>query len=797
MPRDSIVIYDVTDQLSDLQQFISPSPTDQFIVDTIPTTTRTPATIVLTPTIYLNGSLVTSSTTLPSGATLTIKWYRYVDSQFQEITATDTEYITSMATGGWSITLAKGCNIQLVVTYAQNGVQKVASDTYTIIDVDTTDTPVVTLSHPGIMFNYDQSGSVNVMQYAYYKGVDITATAQVTGKSWDKCPIGGSAWENVSTGQTSQAITISDAGYIFKFSCTINGKAYSASIAVQKQVQPAVIQYLSNEQHVLPASSNGTVSNYGGSGTDIFVLQNGTLLTPTSNTSVGDNEFKLDTKSAISGTITIGETTVDTTNKKITIANHSAMSTDVAVIRYTIKYKIKNGSETTITLDQTITKSKAGVDSTVYYITQSDNVFYKATDGTLTPTSITFNQYSITGNQAPVAFTGYWRVSKSGTPLYQDPTTQQSTYIFSALEAGTARYDVYLFKDAGKSQLLDQQTVIRVDQGVTGQPATSYWLDVSPSVIIVTKDGKFNGAASQSLTATGYSQTGAGAPTTGAGTIKYKIPPSETETTYVSSVSISDSTKTQVIFNMYIGTQLVDTVSVPIIKEAVDQITVVLSNQNVTIPADENKLPLSSQSTGTKINVYEGVTQLTAKLKANILSTGQFKVSADPSVTNQSGTTITTGFTVGKITASGTTLTVADHSITETGATSYVVKYIIQYKRQNGTDGTVEVYQNIAKQITGMQPFYIVLQQDNNMITVVGSSCTITQTVYRNGSQQTDTDYDYKWTVDGVAKVPNGGSQMGSSGYYNGTNQNKVTLTDANITTKAVVECDARVHQIT
>jgi len=67
------------------------------------------------------------------------------------------------------------------------------------------------------------------------------------------------------------------------------------------------------------------------------------------------------------------------------------MSTDVAVIRYTIKYKIKNGSETTITLDQTITKSKAGVDSTVYYITQSDNVFYKATDGTLTPTSITFN----------------------------------------------------------------------------------------------------------------------------------------------------------------------------------------------------------------------------------------------------------------------------------------------------------------------------------------------------------------------------------------------------------------------
>ena len=29
MPKDSIVIYDVTDQLTDIQQFIEPTPVDQ------------------------------------------------------------------------------------------------------------------------------------------------------------------------------------------------------------------------------------------------------------------------------------------------------------------------------------------------------------------------------------------------------------------------------------------------------------------------------------------------------------------------------------------------------------------------------------------------------------------------------------------------------------------------------------------------------------------------------------------------------------------------------------------------
>lgn len=792
MAKDSIVIYDVTDQLTDIQQFIEPTPVDQFIIDNIPVTSRNPAEITLNAKIYINGVLQTA---YPINQ-VTIKWYRYT-TNWSEITAADT-VVTAIDTNKQFIKIVQQAKIKLEVTYSQNGATHISTDTYDIVDIDTTNQPVVTLSHQAVMFNYNQSGTTTVMQHVYYKGTDITASVFGTGK-WEWTPIGQSSWIQKASGVSSIDIGISDAGTagnVFRYSVTVNGVVYQQMFTVQRQVAPSISQVLTNEVHTLPATSSGTVTSFTGSGTGIYVIQNGVKLVPVTVTPV-DNQFSVGTVAFTGGTATIGQKTADTTNNIMKFDDYTQVGADVVTATFPVTYKLPNTDAQTINLVQTLTKSKAGVDSTVYYITQSDNVFYKATNGTLTPTSITFNQYSITGNQAPVAFTGYWRVSKSGTPLYQDPTTQQSTYTFSALEAGTARYDVYLFKDAGKSQLLDQQTVIRVDQGVTGQPATSYWLDVSPSVIIVTKDGKFNGAASQSLTATGYSQTGAGAPTTGAGTIKYKIPPSETETTYVSSVSISDSTKTQVIFNMYIGAQLVDTVSVPIIKEAVDQITVVLSNQNVTIPADENKLPLSSQSTGTKINVYEGITQLTAKLKADTLSAGQFKVSADPSVTNQSGTTITTGFTVGGITASGTTLTVADHSITETGATSYVVKYIIQYKRQNGTDGTVEVYQNIAKQITGMQPFYIVLQQDNNMITVVGSSCTITQTVYRNGSQQTDTNYDYKWTVDGVAKVPNGGSQMGSSGYYNGTNQNKVTLTDANITTKAVVECDARVHQTT
>ena len=121
---------------------------------------------------------------------------------------------------------------------------------------------------------------------------------------------------------------------------------------------------LTNEAHVLPASSAGVVSSYSDSGTSIDVYE-------------GATQLDYDGSGTTNGHWTIGTPTVSPTNKitvgsisdstnTAVVGNHSAMdnSTDSVTITYPISGKTQNGTAFSFNKTQTLTKSKAGTDGT-------------------------------------------------------------------------------------------------------------------------------------------------------------------------------------------------------------------------------------------------------------------------------------------------------------------------------------------------------------------------------------------------------------------------------------------------
>ena len=165
---------------------------------------------------------------------------------------------------------------------------------------------------------------------------------------------------------------------------------------------------LTNESHVLPASSAGVVSSYSNSGTSIEVYE-------------GATQLDYDGSGTTNGHWTIGTPTVSPTNKitvgsisdstdTAVVANHSSMdnSTDSVTITYPISGKTQNGTDFSFSKTQTITKSKAGSDGSpgsnakTVTVGASSNIFVKAQDGTLSPSSITItaNGQNLTANGA-------------------------------------------------------------------------------------------------------------------------------------------------------------------------------------------------------------------------------------------------------------------------------------------------------------------------------------------------------------------------------------------------------------
>ena len=114
----------------------------------------------------------------------------------------------------------------------------------------------------------------------------------------------------------------------------------------------AISAVLSNEADVLPASPEGVVSDYSGSGTDIIVYEGGTRLTY----GTGNGQFQV---SASGSGISVGSASTVSGNIR-RYANASNMTSDNATIVFTITGKTADGTSFSLTKTQSFAKSKTG-----------------------------------------------------------------------------------------------------------------------------------------------------------------------------------------------------------------------------------------------------------------------------------------------------------------------------------------------------------------------------------------------------------------------------------------------------
>jgi hypothetical protein len=227
-----------------------------------------------------------------------------------------------------------------------------------------------------------------------------------------------------------------------------------------------------NQAHALPADNAGTVSSYSGSGTALQVFEGATALTYVT-TSPAAGQYNI-TPSVTTGTITAGSITGATTTTA-TVGNHSAMTTDVAVILYTFSGKRADGSTFLEYLSQTLTKSKTGAagangaDSTSYSLLATPSAISLTAASAYNPTTVAFSSTSKTGAAAVGAYAGRFKIYESA----DGSTWPAATYTSSANEssktftpaAGKKAIKCELYLAGGTSTLLDTTVVPVLAEG--------------------------------------------------------------------------------------------------------------------------------------------------------------------------------------------------------------------------------------------------------------------------------------------------------------------------------------------
>lgn len=121
-------------------------------------------------------------------------------------------------------------------------------------------------------------------------------------------------------------------------------------------------------------------------------------------------------------------------------------------------------------------------------------------------------------------------------------------------------------------------------------------------------------------------------------------------------------------------------------------LTVVLSNEAHTLPASSAGVASSYAGSGTTVRVWEGATALAAAATANADGTfavGTISVSPAGAISP------------GAVSASGTTITIADHASMSNAVTLASVTIPITVRRQDGTVVTINKVQTLTKSIAG------------------------------------------------------------------------------------------------
>jgi hypothetical protein len=109
----------------------------------------------------------------------------------------------------------------------------------------------------------------------------------------------------------------------------------------------------------------------------------------------------------------------------------------------------------------------------VYYVNSSSDVIKRNAANTLTPTSLTFTGWSVTGNNTPVTYAGRFRVSRNGTIVYTS-AGNESSYVYTPTGPDTlATVLVEFFQAGGTTVLLDSESIQVVTDGANAFTITT------------------------------------------------------------------------------------------------------------------------------------------------------------------------------------------------------------------------------------------------------------------------------------------------------------------------------------
>lgn len=166
-----------------------------------------------------------------------------------------------------------------------------------------------------------------------------------------------------------------------------------------KEGDDALLVTLSNDSHTISKDYLGNFT-LTGSGTDIKVYQGTTELSPLNGT-LSAGQFKILSSTVTpTGYVTVSPT-YDAVNKKIIINDFTSINANAktVTINYQIQVKKLNGSVVTLNKIQSLSISEQGIvgpdglPAKALFLNTTSNVFRKAKNGTITPSSITLTAY--------------------------------------------------------------------------------------------------------------------------------------------------------------------------------------------------------------------------------------------------------------------------------------------------------------------------------------------------------------------------------------------------------------------
>lgn len=211
---------------------------------------------------------------------------------------------------------------------------------------------------------------------------------------------------------------------------------------------------LDNEDIYVPCNSDGS-------------LTEGALSDASTKIYVYEGNKEVTDKATIKPTASGAAGTYNSINHTYTV---TSMTAETARISFEVTY-----GGTTVNKIFNLTKLKAGVNGvtpTIYSIESSHLTVNRNINNNYSPSSVTFNAYSKTGNDNKIAYTGRFKIYVDGVLKYTSSNDESEKAYTIPTDKQCSIIKAELYKSGSTTTLIDSQTVTVVSDGATGEPGT-------------------------------------------------------------------------------------------------------------------------------------------------------------------------------------------------------------------------------------------------------------------------------------------------------------------------------------